>query len=56
VVHRDRRDLVLPGRQRVEHAEVPVPPGYLPVTQAEWEGWRFPCRFDWKLLRPNSLE
>ena len=31
--------------------QVRVPPGYLPMTQAEWEGWRFPCRFDWKLLR-----
>src|ERR1700733_16064530 len=24
------------------------------MTQAEWEGWRFPCRFDWKLLRQRE--
>jgi len=34
--------------------QVRVPPGYLPMTQAEWEGWRFPCRFDWKLLRQRE--
>jgi hypothetical protein len=27
--------------------QVRLPPGYLPMTQAEWEGWRFPYRFDW---------
>ena len=25
--------------------QVRVPPGYLRMTQAEWEGWRFPGRF-----------
>jgi hypothetical protein len=34
--------------------QVRVPPGYLPMTQAEWEGWRFPYRFDWKLLRQRE--
>src|SRR5260370_20462576 len=24
------------------------------MTQAEWEGWRFPCGFDWKLLRQRE--
>jgi hypothetical protein len=30
--------------------EVRVPPGYLPMTHAEWERWRYPSRFDWDLL------
>jgi len=30
--------------------QVRVPPGYLPMTQAEWERWRYPDRFDWDLL------
>ena len=30
---------------------VRVPPGYLPMTLAEWERWRYPSRFDWDLLR-----
>ena len=30
---------------------VRVPPGYLPMTHAEWERWRYPARFDWDLLR-----
>jgi len=34
--------------------QVRVPPGYLPMTQAEWESWRFPRRFDWKLLRQRE--
>jgi len=34
--------------------QVRVPPGYLPMTQAEWESWRFPYRFDWKLLRQRE--
>jgi 3-oxosteroid 1-dehydrogenase len=37
-----------------EARQVRVPPGYLPMTQAEWEGWRFPYRFDWKLLRQRE--
>jgi 3-oxosteroid 1-dehydrogenase len=31
--------------------EVLVPPGYLPMTHAEWERWRYPDNFDWSLLR-----
>jgi 3-oxosteroid 1-dehydrogenase len=30
---------------------VRTPPGYLPMTHAEWEQWRYPARFDWPLLR-----
>jgi 3-oxosteroid 1-dehydrogenase len=31
-----------------------VPPGYLPVSFAEWERWRYPHRFDWTLLRERQ--
>ncbi len=31
-------------------ANVRTPPGYVPLTHAEWESWRFPARFDWPLL------
>jgi len=31
-------------------AAVRTPPGYVPLTHAEWERWRFPGRFDWPLL------
>ena len=31
-------------------AAVRTPPGYVPLTHAEWERWRFPDRFDWPLL------
>ena len=27
-----------------------APPGYVPLTHAEWEEWRYPPRFDWALL------
>jgi succinate dehydrogenase/fumarate reductase flavoprotein subunit len=30
--------------------QVRVPPGYLPMTHAEWERWRYPSRFDRDLL------
>ena len=29
---------------------VRTPPGYVPLTHAEWEEWRYPPRFDWALL------
>ena len=32
------------------------PPGYVPLTQAEWEEWRFPRRFDWALLDQRGDE
>lgn len=35
-------------------ANVRVPPGYVPLTHAEWERWRFPERFDWPLLDERS--
>jgi len=31
-------------------AEIRIPPGYLPMTHAEWEKWRYPDRFDQQLL------
>ena len=33
-----------------EASDVLIPPGYLPITHAEWEQWRFPSRFDWDLI------
>jgi 3-oxosteroid 1-dehydrogenase len=33
-----------------------VPPGYLPMTHAEWERWRYPDRFDWPLLRRRERD
>jgi 3-oxosteroid 1-dehydrogenase len=36
--------------------QVRVPAGYLPMTQAEWERWRYPDRFDWDLLRRREQE
>ena len=33
---------------------VRTPPGYLPMTQAEWERWRYPDQFDWALLRQRE--
>jgi succinate dehydrogenase/fumarate reductase flavoprotein subunit len=36
--------------------KVRVPPGYLPMTQAEWERWRYPDRFDWDLLRQRTRD
>jgi len=38
-------------RQRTPLASlVRVPPGYLPITHAEWEQWRYPDHFDGALL------
>src|ERR1700733_7984355 len=33
---------------------VRTPPGYVPLTHAEWEEWRYPARFDWALLDERS--
>jgi len=33
-----------------------VPPGYLPLTHAEWEQWRYPWRFDWPLLEARQRD
>ena len=30
--------------------DILVPPGYLPITFAEWADWRYPDRYDWDLL------
>jgi succinate dehydrogenase/fumarate reductase flavoprotein subunit len=30
------------------------PPGYLPMSFAEWETWRYPARFDWELLKTRT--
>ena len=34
----------------------PGPPGYLPMSFAEWEDWRYPDRFDWELLRERERD
>jgi hypothetical protein len=36
-------------------ADILVPPGYLPMSFAEWESWRYPDQFDWRLLRERAL-
>ncbi|HEY5017138.1 MAG TPA: FAD-dependent oxidoreductase, partial [Streptosporangiaceae bacterium] len=35
---------------------VRTPPGFLPMTHAEWERWRYPVRFDWPLLRRRERD
>ncbi|MBV9452053.1 MAG: FAD-dependent oxidoreductase [Streptosporangiaceae bacterium] len=35
---------------------VRMPAGYLPMTQAEWERWRYPDRFDTDLLRQRERD
>jgi 3-oxosteroid 1-dehydrogenase len=42
---------VVMGDERVR-----VPAGYVPTTQAEWERWRYPGRFDWDLLRRRERD
>ena len=32
-------------------ADILSPPGYLPLSFAEWDSWRYPGRYDWDLLR-----
>lgn len=39
-----------------ESADTLLPPGYLPITHAEWEEWRFPSRFDWRLIEARRRE
>jgi succinate dehydrogenase/fumarate reductase flavoprotein subunit len=34
--------------------DILTPPGYLPMSFAEWERWRYPDRFDWDLLRERE--
>jgi succinate dehydrogenase/fumarate reductase flavoprotein subunit len=36
--------------------QVLVPLGYLPMTHAEWERWRYPDNFDWAVLRQRDRE
>jgi len=31
-----------------------LPPGYQPMSFAEWDTWRYPDRFDWALLRERE--
>jgi 3-oxosteroid 1-dehydrogenase len=31
-------------------SQIRTPHGYLPMTHAEWEQWRYPQRFDWTVL------
>lgn len=35
-------------------AHILTPPGYLPMSFAEWERWRYPDRFDWGLLHERE--
>ena len=35
-------------------ADILRPPGYLPMSFAEWDRWRYPDRFDWDLLRERD--
>ncbi len=35
-------------------ADILQPPGYLPMSFAEWDRWRYPDRFDWDLLRDRD--
>lgn len=35
---------------------VRTPPGYVPLTHAEWEEWRYPPRFDWALLDERTAQ
>lgn len=35
-------------------ADILVPPGYLPMSFAEWAAWRYPGRYDWALLRDRE--
>lgn len=39
-----------------EAANTLIPPGYLPITHAEWEDWRHPAAFDWELIRRRERE
>jgi 3-oxosteroid 1-dehydrogenase len=36
--------------------QVRRPAGYLPMTHAEWERWRYPDRLDWELLRHRDRD
>lgn len=36
--------------------QVRMPPGYLPMTHAEWERWRYPASYDWELLRRRERD
>lgn len=31
-----------------------LPPGYLPMSFADWDSWRYPDRYDWALLRERE--
>jgi 3-oxosteroid 1-dehydrogenase len=37
-------------------ADILRPPGYLPMSFAEWDRWRYPDRFDWDLLRERDRD
>ena len=34
-----------------ESSQVLFPPGYIPLTHADWERWRFPANYDATLIR-----
>lgn len=35
-------------------SEILLPPGYLPMSFADWDSWRYPDRYDWALLRDRE--
>jgi succinate dehydrogenase/fumarate reductase flavoprotein subunit len=35
-------------------ADILRPPGYMPMSFAEWDRWRYPDQFDWDLLRERD--
>jgi 3-oxosteroid 1-dehydrogenase len=35
-------------------ADILTPPGYVPLSFAEWDSWRFPDRYDWDMLRERE--
>lgn len=44
------------GKLAPESARVLTPPGYLPVTHADWELWRFPENYDTELIERRRAE
>lgn len=44
------------GKLAAESARVLTPPGYLPVTHADWEQWRFPENYDTELIERRRAE
>ncbi|HTZ24967.1 MAG TPA: FAD-dependent oxidoreductase [Streptosporangiaceae bacterium] len=49
-------DMVPVGIRRLTPlvADILTPPGYLPLSFAEWDRWRYPGAYDWDLLRERE--